>query len=92
MIASSALIPPRVVSVDSSGSLTVHRRQGVENLREDQLSVGARHQLGRATMAVTFTDCIIRRCCKTTCQRGLPPLIVNVHGGPTSPAPRWLLQ
>ncbi|MCY3917032.1 MAG: S9 family peptidase [Chloroflexi bacterium] len=83
VIASSAVIPPRVVSVDTSGAVTVHRRQGVENLREDQLSVGR---------AITWTGddqgdvygLYYPPAPQDDMPAGLPPLIVNVHGGPTS--------
>lgn len=83
MIASSAFIPPRVISVDSAGAVTIHRRRGAENLREDQLSAGRAirwqcadggHAHGLYYPPVPQDDM----------PAGLPPLIVNVHGGPTS--------
>ncbi len=83
MIASSALIPPRVVSVDSSLAVTVHRRQGVENLREDQLSIGRAIRWsgddGGDVHGLYYPPVL-----QEDMPAGLPPLIVNVHGGPTS--------
>ena len=83
MIASSALMPPRVISVDSGGAVTVHRRQGVENLREDQLSVGRaiswKGDDGGEAHGLYYPPVL-----QDEMPAGRPPLIVNVHGGPTS--------
>ena len=46
VIASSSLIPPRIVSLDASGQARTHRRRGAENLPADQLS---------AAQAITWT-------------------------------------
>ncbi len=83
MIASSTLIPPRVISLRGQGSLQIHRRRGTENLGADQLSAaqaitwsgddgGAVHGL--------FYPPVLR----DSSPAGAPPLIVNIHGGPTS--------
>ncbi len=83
LIASSSLIPPRVISLTNNGEVTVHRRRGAENLQASQLS---------DAQAITW------RCADGDLAHGLyyppapqeamppgkPPLIVNVHGGPTS--------
>ena len=83
LIASSPLIPPRVVTLDSAGKVTVRRRRGAENQPADQLSAaeavawtcedgGTAHGLFYAPVAQEETP------------PGPPPLIVNIHGGPTS--------
>ena len=83
MIASSALIPPRVISIDSGGAATIHRRQGAENLREDQLSLGRaiswRGDDGGDAHGLYYPPVL-----QDEMPEGPPPLIVNVHGGPTS--------
>ena len=82
MIASSSVIPPRVISLDSNG-LSIHRRAGVENLREDQLSTGQAlcwaGDDGEAVHGLYYPPVPQDRL-----PPGKPPLIVNVHGGPTS--------
>ncbi len=83
MIASSALIPPRVISIDPDSNLRVHRRQGAENLRENQLSVGRaiswRGDDGGEVHGLYYPPAP-----RDEIPAGPPPLIVNVHGGPTS--------
>ena len=83
MIASSALIPPRVISIDSGAAITVHRRQGAENMREDQLSVGRAISWlgddGGDAHGLYYPPVL-----QDEMPEGPPPLIVNVHGGPTS--------
>lgn len=83
MIASSALIPPRVISLTSSGHVTAHRRGGVENLREDQLSV-ARPICWQGDDGDDVYGLYYPPVLQEDMPAGLPPLIVNVHGGPTS--------
>ena len=82
MIASSSVIPPRVISLDARG-LTIHRRSGVENLREDQLSRGKAicwpGDDGEAVHGLFYPPAP-----RDNMPPGAPPLIVNVHGGPTS--------
>ncbi|MCY3779122.1 MAG: S9 family peptidase [Chloroflexi bacterium] len=83
LIASSSLIPPRVITLDRAEKVTVHRRRGAENQQADQLSVAEAmswpcedgdlaHGLFYPPIAQDETPA------------GQPPLIVNVHGGPTS--------
>ena len=83
MIASSALIPARVISVRLSGDVSIHRRQGAENLREDQLSIGRAISWtgddGADVHGLYYPPVL-----QDDMPAGLPPLIVNVHGGPTS--------
>ncbi len=83
MIASSALIPPRVISVDSAGAVTIHRRRGTENLREDQLSV-ARAISWPGDDGGDVHGLYYPPAPQADMPAGRPPLIVNVHGGPTS--------
>ncbi|MCY3834407.1 MAG: S9 family peptidase [Chloroflexi bacterium] len=82
MIASSSVIPPRVISVDASG-LTIHRRGGVENLREDQLA-SARAMRWQGDDGQDAHGLFYPPVMQDSMPPGAPPLIVNVHGGPTS--------
>lgn len=83
MIASSTLIPPRVIAVDARGDVTARRRAGVENLREDQLAAGRAVSWtgddGEDVYGLYYPPVL-----QDDMPAGLPPLIVNVHGGPTS--------
>jgi len=83
LIASSALTPPRVISLAASGGLTIHRRAAAENLREDQLSVGRAISWpgddGGDVHGLYYPPVL-----QEDMPPGAPPLIVNVHGGPTS--------
>ncbi len=83
LIASSSLIPPRVISLPAGGHVTIHRRRGAENLSANQLSAaqairwagddgGTAHGLYYAPVP------------QEQMPSGKPPLIVLVHGGPTS--------
>ena len=83
LIASSALIPPRVITVDSSREVTVHRRSSTENLREDQLSA-ARAIRWRGDDGAEVYGLYYAPALRDDLPAGRPPLIVNVHGGPTS--------
>ena len=82
MIASSSFIPPRVISLDR-GSAQIHRRRGTENLGADQLS---------AAQAIAWTcedggtahGLYYPPAPRDEMPPGAPPLIVNIHGGPTS--------
>ena len=82
-IASSSLIPPRVISLDSSDGLQVHRRRGTENLGADQLSAAQaiRWQCEDGGTAHGLFYPPVQR---DSMPAGAPPLIVNIHGGPTS--------
>ena len=83
MIASSALMPPRVISVDSDGAVTIHRRRGTESLREDQLSAG-RAVSWRGDDGGLVHGLYYPPAPQDDMPAGAPPLIVNIHGGPTS--------
>ena len=82
-IASSSLIPPRVVSLNDGGQVNIHRRRGAENLQADQLS---------AAQALSWTcddggvahGLFYPPVLKDEMPPGKPPLIVDIHGGPTS--------
>ncbi len=82
-IASSSLIPPRIVSIDRQGRALTHRRRGAENLPVDEQS---------PAQAITWTcddgeqahGLFYPPALKDEMPVGAPPLIVNVHGGPTS--------
>ena len=82
-ISSSSLIPPRVISVSAEGAVFIHRRRGTENLLADQLS---------AAQAITWTcddgeeahGLFYPPVLHDEMPAGKPPVIVNVHGGPTS--------
>ena len=83
VIASSSLIPPRIVSIDRQGRALTHRRRGAENLPVDEQS---------PAQAITWTcddgeqahGLFYPPALKDEMPAGAPPLIVNVHGGPTS--------
>ena len=83
MIASSSLIPPRVISLDSRGDVTIHRRRGTENLGASQLSAGEaitwKGDDGGEVHGLYYPPVL-----RDEMPAELPPLIVNVHGGPTS--------
>ena len=83
MIASSSLTPPRVVSLEPDGQVAVHRRSGVENLNADRLSsaeaITWSCQDGDRAHGLFYPPVMLDEM-----PAGKPPLIVNVHGGPTS--------
>ena len=83
MIASSTLIQPRVVSIDSNRDLRIHRRSGAENLSASQLSaaeaIAWRGDDGGEIHGLFYPPVL-----KDDMPAGAPPLVVNVHGGPTS--------
>ncbi len=83
MIASSSLIPPRVISLRGQGGLQIHRRRGAENLGADQLSAAQaitwQGDDGGAVHGLYYPPVL-----KDVQPAGAPPLIVNIHGGPTS--------
>lgn len=83
LIASSSLIPPRVVSLGDESKVSVHRRCGAENLQADQLSVAEAIEWlcedGGVAHGLFYAPVL-----QDTMPKGEPPLIVNVHGGPTS--------
>lgn len=83
MIASSSLIPPRVISLDSQRGERIHRRRQTENLKANQLS---------AAQAITWPGddggdvhgLYYAPPIQDEMPPGQPPLVVQVHGGPTS--------
>ena len=82
-IASSSLVPPRIVSIDARGRALTHRRRGAENLPADEQS---------PAQPITWTcadggeahGLFYPPAPKDEMPAGAPPLIVNAHGGPTS--------
>ena len=83
MIASSSLKPPRVISLDKAGRLSIHRRRGAENLHADQLSTAEAISWacddGEEAHGLFYPPVLRERM-----PPGKAPLIVNIHGGPTS--------
>ena len=83
MIASSTLIQPRVVSIDSNQDARIHRRSGAENLSASQLSaaeaIAWRGDDGGEVHGLFYPPVL-----QDDMPAGAPPLVVNVHGGPTS--------
>lgn len=83
VIASSSRIPPRVVSIASDEDAYVHRRRGTENLQADQLSeaeaIEWRCDDGGIAHGLYYPPVV-----RDEAPAGKPPLIVSVHGGPTS--------
>ncbi len=82
-IASSSLVPPRIVSVDKQGRSQVRRRRGAENLPADQQSAAQAIRWtcgdGEEAHGLFYPPVL-----QDAMPAGVPPLIVNVHGGPTS--------
>ena len=83
LIASSSLIPPRIITVDGRKNLKIHRRRGSENLQSDQLS-RARAITWAGDDGDDAHGLYYAPAPRDEMPDGLPPLIVNVHGGPTS--------
>ena len=82
-IASSSLIPPRIVSVDTQGSARVRRRRGAETVPADEQSAAQALSWacedGGEAHGLYYPPVL-----QDEMPPGAPPLIVNVHGGPTS--------
>ncbi len=82
-IASSSLIPPRIVTLASDFKVSIHRRRGSESLQADQLSpaqaIAWKGDDGDEVHGLYYSPVL-----RDDMPAGLPPLIVNVHGGPTS--------
>ncbi|MDE2857301.1 MAG: S9 family peptidase [Chloroflexota bacterium] len=83
MIASSSLIPPRVITLDRGARLSIQRRSQPENLPSGRLSPA--HRISwkgddGADVHGLFYEPVMQE----DMPAGEPPLIVNVHGGPTS--------
>ena len=89
-IASSALIPPRVVSVDAQGRALVRRRRGAETLPADQLSaaqaISWNCEDGGEAHGLFYPP--VR---KDQMPEGLPPLNRQYTRRPNITAPCWLL-
>lgn len=83
VIASSSSIPPRVISLDGQRGERIHRRRQTENLKANQLS---------AAQAITWPGddggdvhgLYYAPPIRDEMPPGQPPLVVQVHGGPTS--------
>ncbi|MCY4021086.1 MAG: S9 family peptidase [Chloroflexi bacterium] len=83
LIASSSSIPPRVITLDRESRLSIQRRSQTENLPGSQLSPAQRISWkgdDGADAHGLFYEPVMRE----DMPAGKPPLIVNVHGGPTS--------
>ncbi len=83
MIASSALIPPRVISLDGQARVTIQRRSQTENMSRDRLSP-AQKLTWRGDDGADVHGLFYAPLPQEQMPPGKPPLIVNVHGGPTS--------
>ena len=83
VIASSSLIPPRIVSLHQHHGEVVHRRSQTENLQADQLSTGEaiiwQGDDGQDVHGLYYPPVM-----QDDMPEGVPPLLVYVHGGPTS--------
>ena len=82
-IASSSLIPPRIITLDTKSKVRIHRRRQSETLQADQLSLATaiawNGDDGDDVHGLYYAP--VQR---DEMPDGVPPLIVNVHGGPTS--------
>ena len=83
VIASSSVIPPRIVSVDGQRQAAIHRRRGSENLQADQLS-RAEAITWPGDDGDTIHGLYYPPVMRDDMPAGAPPLVVSVHGGPTS--------
>ena len=83
LIASSSTIPPRVISFDLQNGERIHRRRQTENLKANELSRAAAITWpgddGGTVHGLYYAP--VRQ---DEMPSGSPPLIVQVHGGPTS--------
>ena len=82
-IASSSLIPPRVVSLKESSEVFIHRRRAAENLGANQLSEAEALSWPCSDGGVAH-GLFYPPVMQDDMPAGKPPVIVNVHGGPTS--------
>ena len=83
MIASSSLIPPRVITLDRESRLSIQRRSQTENLTGGQLSP-AQKISWKGDDGADVHGLFYEPVRQEDMPAGKPPLIVNVHGGPTS--------
>ena len=83
LLASSARIPSRLVSLDADGTMQARRRSTTENASGDQLAaveaLSWQGENGERVHGLYYAPHSERHC-----GEGQPPLIVMVHGGPTS--------
>ncbi len=83
MIASSSQISPRIISYAGQGFERVHRRAGLEAINPDELSAGEhiswRGHDGDVVHGVYYPPNHLK-----SVDEGAPPLVVMVHGGPTT--------
>ena len=83
MIASSSLIPPRVITLDNQNKITIQRRSQTENIQADQLS-RAQAITWQGDDGEDVHGLFYAPVAQDEMPSSRPPLIVNVHGGPTS--------
>lgn len=83
VISSSSTIPPRIVSLHQQQGEVVHRRRQTENLQANQLSSAEaiiwQGDDGQDVHGLYYPPVV-----QDTMPEGAPPLLVYVHGGPTS--------
>lgn len=83
MIASSSQIPPRIISLKPGEPVTIHRRRGPEILGADQLAraeaISWTGDDGAAVYGLYYPPVL-----QAEMPAGAPPVVVQVHGGPTS--------
>jgi len=83
VIGASATIPPRVVTLHKEQGEIIHRRSQTENLQADQLSASQaivwQGDDGADVHGLYYAPIV-----QDDIPDGIPPLLVYVHGGPTS--------
>lgn len=83
MIAASATIPPRIISLHPEQGERIHRRSETENLQANQLSAGQalvwQGDDGDDVHGLYYPPLM-----QDDMPDGMPPLLVYIHGGPTS--------
>jgi dipeptidyl aminopeptidase/acylaminoacyl peptidase len=83
VIGSSSTIPSRIVSLHQQQGEVVHRRRQTENLQANQLSSGEaiiwQGEDGQDVHGLYYAPVM-----QDEMPDGVPPLLVYVHGGPTS--------
>ena len=83
MLASSARIPSRVLTVEAEGAARVRRRSTSENASGDRLAA-VEALTWQGDDGETVHGLYYAPHSERYCGEGQPPLIVMVHGGPTS--------
>lgn len=83
VVASSSTIPPRIVTIHPDRGAMIHRRSQTENLQDDQLSASQaivwQGDDGEDAHGLYYPPVM-----QEDMPEGAPPLLVYVHGGPTS--------